>query len=567
MLRSMNSAISGLKVHQLFMDVIGNNIANVNTTGFKGSRTTFQSMLAQTLRGAQAPGNQRAGINPQQVGLGAIIAAVDVVQTQGALTTTSKTTDLAVQGDGMFVVTDGVKKYYTRDGAFDLGADSTLVSSATGMKVLGWSATADASGHVTINTGVPPTGPITIPTGQSATSRVSRTVGFNGNLNGAATERTGSGIVESTAIATAGTIGFPIATTDTITFTYNGQTVTTAGLAAATANSTNLATVATDIAAKMNAALVAAGVVAAGSTPITVTAVDTTGVAHEGTFSFQADKSLSFGNSASTNSQLNTALRNRHSSGLESVSTTMTVYDSLGASHEISVRFDKVNVDAANQPVVDTWKWTLVNLPPDTTIDGTGTNGQGHGYVKFDTGGRFQSVNTLNASNAVAKASQAGVRLNFANGAANGQDVTLDFSQLSQLQGDNTATAYSNDGFPTGTLVGFVIGPDGVVTGSFSNGISQAIGQIALATFANTGGLTQVGQSLYSESPNSGIATVGTPGSGNRGQINAGQLEMSNVDLASQFTDMIRAERGFQANSRIITTSDEMLQDLVNLKR
>src|SRR5262245_41191965 len=135
MLRSMNSAIAGLKNHQAFMDVIGNNIANVNTTAFKGSRVDFQTMLSQTIRGATAPAGGRGGVNAEQVGLGASIASIDVVNTQGALSTTGKSSDLAIQGDGFFVMTDGLQRYYTRDGSFDLASDGTLVSPATGLKV------------------------------------------------------------------------------------------------------------------------------------------------------------------------------------------------------------------------------------------------------------------------------------------------------------------------------------------------------------------------------------------------------------------------------------------------
>src|SRR5919202_86157 len=158
MLRSMNSAIAGLKNHQVFMDVIGNNIANVNTTAFNGSRVTFQTMLSQTIRGATAPGQGRGGINAEQVGLGAAVAGIDVLNTQGALTSTGKVTDLGIQGDGYFVMTDGFRQYYTRDGGFDLSADGTLISPSTGLKVTGWGTTTDASGAVVVDNRVPPPG-------------------------------------------------------------------------------------------------------------------------------------------------------------------------------------------------------------------------------------------------------------------------------------------------------------------------------------------------------------------------------------------------------------------------
>src|SRR6266542_3851767 len=194
MLRSMNSAIAGLKNHQIFMDVIGNNIANVNTTAFKGSRVAFQTMLSQTIRGSVAPGEGRGGINAAQVGLGSSVASIDMLNTQGALNTTGKTTDLAIQGDGYFVMTDGFRQFYTRDGSLDLSADGTIISPATGLKVLGWGTTKDAAGNTTINNRVPPSGALNIPLGQLVTARSSTSISFNGNINGAATNLLGSGI-------------------------------------------------------------------------------------------------------------------------------------------------------------------------------------------------------------------------------------------------------------------------------------------------------------------------------------------------------------------------------------
>ena len=580
MLRSMNSAIAGLKNHQVFMDVIGNNIANVNTTAFKGSRVAFQTMLSQTIRGAVAPGEGRGGINAAQVGLGASVAGIDVLNTQGALSATGKVTDLAVQGDGYFVMSDGFRQYYTRDGAFDLSADGTLISPSTGLKVLGWGTTTDATGAVTVNNRVPPSGALTIPLGQLAGAKSSTAITFNGNLNGAATEIVGSGIVESTV---AGTdtgidpkIGFDIAGTDTITFTYNGTTYTTGGFAASYVQNTDpLTNVAADLEAAMNAAIDA--VQGPGVGDIRVTVGDDTGTAvGEATFQFTGSKALKFGNSPSTNVGLNTALKNRSMTGLQSVLVPTRVFDSLGNKHDVTIRLDKLTTDPTTGPpptaATDLWQWTVTNLDPGMTIN-AGTppvqNGTGTGLLRMGTDGKFLSVNTTDgaATPAITNTSAAEVTFDYANGAASGQKVTFDFTQITQMQDANTVAAVVNDGHEAGSLLGFAIGQDGVITGSYSNGQNQILGQVALATFANAGGLTHVSQNLFVDSPNSGTALIGVAGTASRGTINAGQLEASNVDLAVQFTDMIRAERGFQANSRIITTSDEMLQDLVNLKR
>src|ERR671938_1381685 len=179
MMRSMFSAISGLKNHQTFMDVVGNNIANVNTTGFKQSRVTFQDILSQTLRGASGPQNGRGGVNPEQVGLGVILGGVETVQSQGTLQSTGKVTDMAIQGDGYFVVSDGRQNFYTRDGAFDLGIDGTLLNPASGLKVLGWQA--DPTTGAIDNT-TPPTSMV-IPIGAGMTGKASTSLTATGNLN------------------------------------------------------------------------------------------------------------------------------------------------------------------------------------------------------------------------------------------------------------------------------------------------------------------------------------------------------------------------------------------------
>src|ERR671935_1148588 len=161
MMRSMFSAISGLKNHQIFMDVVGNNIANVNTAGFRQSRVTFHDVLNQTLRAASGPQSGRGGVNPAQVGMGVMISGIDTIQSQGTLQSNRKLTDMAIQGDGYFVMNDGKQDFYSRDGAFDLGIDGTLVNPSSGLHVLGWQAD-PVTGLVNTTT---PAGNVTVPIG------------------------------------------------------------------------------------------------------------------------------------------------------------------------------------------------------------------------------------------------------------------------------------------------------------------------------------------------------------------------------------------------------------------
>ncbi len=569
MLRAMNSAISGLKNHQTMMDVISNNIANVNTTGFKSSRVTFQTLLAQTIRGSIPGAIGSGGQDSIQIGLGMAISGVDKLNTQGVLSNTSKLTDMAISGDGYFIMTDGYRKFYSRDGAFDLDSTGALISPSTGLRVNGWVAETNASGQKVINSAMPPSAPLTIPLGAGVNAKSSSMVSFNGNLNGSSTDLVSSGVVESSTVASA--ISFATTATDALTFTYGGKTYNATISTALTKDASTIADLATAVAAAVNAALTAGG----ETDVVQVTASDSASVSAEGGLVFKAAKSLSFGSSPSSNLELGAALKGRASTGLESMTTSIVAYDTLGMAHELTVKFQKqVPTAAGVAPAVgsNTWKWTVANLDAGTTLKADTVSGQAFGFVSFDPTGKFQSAATSTVAGATAPATLTDltgsrVTLNFANGQAQGQQLLLDFTRMTQLQDGNTVSAVENDGHPTGTLTSFTVGSNGVITGSYSNGVQEALGQIALATFANPSGLSLVSQNLMSESANSGIPQVGVPGAGARGQINGGQLELSNVDLSVQFTDMIRAERGFQANSRIITTSDEMLQDLVNLKR
>ncbi len=412
MMRSMFSAISGLKNHQTFMDVVGNNIANVNTTGFKQSRVTFQDILSQTLRGASGPQGGRGGVNPSQVGLGVLISGVDTVQSQGTLQSTGKLTDMAIQGDGYFVMSDGKQQLYSRDGAFDLGIDGTLVNPASGLHVLGWQA--DPITGV-IDTTVPAAN-ISVPVGAGMTGKGSTTLDLKGNLD-------------------------------------------------------------------------------------------------------------------STTADLGTA------------SVSSTVYDAHGNAIPLTITFTK-----AAAPAVNTWGVAITTSSTDvTTLNNTG-------------GPNI----TLNGTGQVATGGTGGITLTMGNG-ADPVNVAIDFNQLTQLASASDMSS-NTDGASAGSLTTFTVGAAGDITGIYSNGYKQPLGQIALASFSNPSGLMKAGGNLFTASPNSGTASIGIPDSAGRGQIATGFLEGSNVDLAQQFTNMIMAERGFQANSRVITTSDEILQDLVNIK-
>jgi len=421
MLRSMFAAVTGLRSHQAFMDVVGNNIANVNTTGYKSSNVLFEDLLSQQLTGAGAPTGASGGTNPAQVGLGVRLTGVSINFAQGATQLTGRSTDFAIQGDGFFAVDSGGQTAYTRNGSFSLDGNGNLVT-ADGAFVEGWEA--DQNGKVTTNASV---GHLKIPVGQIINPITTSSLKIGGNLPADA-------------------------------------------------------------------------------------AVGTT------------------------------------------VDAGMNVFNSLGTSIPLRAEFTKV-ADAAGSV-----NWQV------SVFDSGNNLVSGPAAVSFDLNGALTSGNVT-----VTQAQLDSIAGTTGTWKAGG--MTLDFGQptdparLSGAGGLNTAAALSQDGSGVGSVIGFSVSEQGLVTGTFSNGRTQAIGQIALATFANPNGLQKDGSSLYSATANSGPAQIGVAGQGGRGTLSGGTLEMSNVDLAAEFTNLIVAERGFQANSRVITTSDQILQDLVNLKQ
>jgi flagellar hook protein FlgE len=398
MLRSLFSGISGLRSHQTMMDVTGNNIANVNTTGFKSSQTVFQDTLSQLLRGAGAPQGGNGGTNPSQVGLGVRLAGVTTNFGQGSAQTTGRSTDLMIQGDGFFVVQNAGEALYTRAGAFSFDTDGRLTTPEGGV-VQGWSA--DAAGVVDTNG---PVGDIVLP------------------------------------------VGAVLAPTQTATATIGGN--------------------------------------------------------------LPADADPG-----------------------DEVPTSIKVYDVEGTEHTMSVTFRK--------QVLPGTGWDLVA--------GTGDAVAG-GPITFSPDGKTPTPASLTYTIGT-------------------QAVQIDVSALTGYAGQTSAAALSQNGSAMGSLQAFTMSPDGTLVGVFSNGLKQPLAQVALSNFNNPAGLEKVGGSMYRTTVNSGTSQLGVAGAGGRGLLSSGTLEMSNVDLAQEFTNLIVAQRGFQANSRVITTSDSILEDLVNLKR
>lgn len=481
MMRSMFSSVSGLKSHQTKMDVIGNNIANVNTVGFKSSRATFQEIFSQTLSSGSAPDSTtgRGGTNPMQVGLGMKVDSISTDMTQGSVQRTESPTDLSIEGEGFFIVRSGNQGSFsfTRAGNFIIDKAGNLVTSS-GKNVYGWLGYKQTDDGYEFNT-EDPIEPINlyeygnenrkIISGKSTTEAV-----LSGNLNAASSAVLGSG---------------------------------------------------------------------QNANPQAVTDADGDGYIDVNGNNIKPDFTV-----------------------------PITVYDSLGNSYKLNVQFWKTYVDTttAGSPKTQ-WYYNIVPEKSNVTAasgasgttGGTGTTNasDAEGYLCFDKDGKLIADNNFKAQLTI------NVTPPAESGAGSFQ-FNLDLSKLTQYADDSSVKPARVDGYAPGTLVTFSIGEDGIITGVYDNGREQPLGMIALATFDNPAGLEKVGTNEYMQTTNSGDFSIAhKPRTDGAGSLLPGTLEMSNVDLASQFTEMIITQRGFQANSRVLTTADEILQELANLKR
>jgi flagellar hook protein FlgE len=696
MMRSLFAGVSGLRNHQTRMDVIGNNIANVNTVAFKASRVTFAEAFAQLLQGASRPPGDQGGINPIQIGLGSKIGSIDQIFSQGNLESTGQSTDLAIQGDGLFVLSDGNRSYYTRAGNFQLDANGRMVSPANGFKVRGINA--DSSGVLSTGSAIED---ISLPFGKKSPARATTNVVLTGNLDARSvpmgtilatqghvyateqsTSNSGAGSdvsgLYANGAANSAVFGMvPDSTTVTVTDGTNSETYTyvkaDTGVGTFDFHSLN------DLVAEINAsfgaggfntlsaaqnnatgaidftALAAIGLTVTSSNPALLKALGAAngnlaaaGTASSDQFSHIAvgtdlltslrdgsGQSLGLtngdtvsidgnkGGTAVTPGSLAVGAGTTYSQLLASVGTTLnlsningaaidttsgvmtitgdggtvnalsginirsaapgatnfnvifdsrpgnyverqtatdithqaaiTVYDSMGTPISLSMTFTK-DPTAPNR-----WLWNA-SVPAPAAITGGGS-----GFVTFDTDGRLETFAYNGGANS----------LQFDPGSGATAPVVLqldsgllgDINGLSQFASASNAVASSQDGYPMGNLQDISVDSRGVITGYFTNGVNQTLAQIAMATFNNPSGLLRAGNNMYAESGNSGSAIVGFSGTSNQSTITPGALESSNVDLSEEFTSMIIAQRGFQANARVITTADEMLQELVNLKR
>ncbi|AWB11104.1 flagellar hook protein FlgE [Thermodesulfobium acidiphilum] len=559
MLRAMSSAVSGLQNNQTAMDVIGNNIANVNTIGFKASTVTFSQMLSQTLSGASAPQNGLGGINPMQIGLGTQIAAISTPFTSSSTENTGVNTDLAIQGNGFFIVNNGSQNFYTRDGSFNVDANGNLVNSA-GLKVQGWQA--DSSGVVN------PSGPVSdlkIPIGQSMPAKQSNNITMTGNLDASqyantSTSSTPYAVTSSGAIYDSLGVSHSVTTVITPTGaqnTWKWRTLTTlpsANVPSKTASSAPIgATQTGNITLSFNGYAIQS--IVGDNVPYNLTIT----VQNGDSPSTIEQKVIN----AINNDQIlkNYFVASNSTTTPGSVNLQSKLVDPTGTygTNWLQITENDGSTGAATGLNGFSYVPTDVGTTPVSNVYAT----SGYGTLTFNSNGSLSNVTTTYPT---PSSSTATLLINPSTGASTPWTPTINFFGMTQYGGSSSLNFASQDGYSSGSLQSYSIDQSGVITGTYSNGLTNAIGQIALANFPNPSGLTSNGSNIYSTSSNSGTAQIGAAGSGGIGTIIPSALEMSNVDLSQQFTNLITTERGYEANARVITTSDQMLQELLSLK-
>lgn len=560
---SMMTGLTGMNANQIRIDTIGDNVANVNTTAFKSSRATFENQLSLMLSGGAGPSGASGGTNPSQIGLGTRLGSIQRNLTGGPVETTGVPTDMAIDGAGFFVVrTPTADQAYTRDGTFKLDANNMLVT-GQGFAVQGYG--------VDENFQILP-GALTdleIPLGALTTARATTRADLDGNLNADGIIATQGSIHTSQAFVD----GAGTAATDATLLTnlydpaspgtplfQEGNTITVAHvskggreLPEATYTVTATSTLG-DFAAFLQNHLGINTDPAVGGTPgVRISTTNPPGAGAlviEGNRGEENTLAMDFSSIRSTNPAFPSPfnLSQQQSANGESVFTSFIGYDSLGT----PIRVDLTMTLESKSNTGSTWRF-YASSPNDTDASpvlGTGT-------VTFDPNGRVTSVenNTVNVTRE-------------GTGAISPVAITLDFSNVTGLTSKVSAMiASTQDGYTSGTLTSFSVGTDGVITGVFSNGLNRTLGQIALATFANPEGLIVGTNSTYLVGPNSGQAMVAAPQTLGSGRVLSGALELSNVDLTREFIGLITATTGFSAAGRIISTSNDLLNELLMIAR
>ena len=551
MANSLITGVSGLTTHQKMIEVVGHNLANLNTTGFKARRAHFSDIFYETVKGGAGGAlGETGGSNPAQIGNGSKLATIGVNFTQGNLEATGAEFDFAIDGEGFFVLDSGQGELFSRAGVFHVDQNGFLVDSATGYHV-------QRTGNIGEATGTEPgfqtsgDDSIQIPLGAIVPGQATTSANLVGNLSpsaGAATSQmllTTGGLTTAAAPATSLTllndldnVTTPFQTGDVINIQgtdHNGTAINSQLAVDGTTTVNDLITAIDTQFADASASLSASG-------QLELTANDT------GSSMLSLNLTSEQANVGQIDLTDQQFVVDQLGQDGESVRGGLEVFDERGDGHLIGVSFERMPDD--------TWTMTADIDPSAGTLSDATVEG-----ITFRPNGSIDIVNGPDSQIAIQFAGQSDPQIiDFGFGDAGS------LSGLTSISGDSNL-ASTQDGYSTGTLVAISVDGSGLIEGIGSNGRRFEVAQVALATFRNPNGLSAEGNNFFAQTISSGDANVGSPASGGRGRINTGQLEASNVDIAVEFTRLIVAQRGFSANARTITVTDEILEELNSLIR
>jgi len=572
---AMFTGLSGLNANARNLDVIGNNIANVNTTAFKSSRMLFATQFSRTFSMGTEPSASFGGTNPGQIGLGVTIAGTQRDFSGGSIAASGDARDLALEGDGFFMVRRGDQTFYTRAGAFRQNELNELVG-VTGERLQGYGIDSD------FNIDDSRVGDITIPVGTLTLAQATENVRFAGNLNsdgavatqGARFDLAAMGLLGSATPPGPGNVLEPTsllreiedASTPGTALFLPGQSIDVqdvhrgSSLVPSASLSITTTTTVQDLIDFLTEALginTATGANPDGFTPGVsldpvagvISVVGNTGSVNDLEINASDVRVVNAAGTAVSTPFAPTRLATADG---ESVRTSFAVFDSLGT--PLTATLSLVLESKTNAGT--TWRY-LAESVDDTDL----SSALGTGIVTFDTSGRLSGAPNFNVQ--IDRQSTGAVTPLVVNVSlsSTSDNVTSLADVTSQI-----AATYQ-DGSPRGTLAAYSVGSDGVITGAFTNGLTRPLGQVVLATFSNNNGLVEVGSNLFTPGPNSGTAQVKSPSTLGAGRIVGGALELSNVDLSQEFINLILASTGYSASSRVITTTDQLMQQLLVLGR
>ncbi len=552
---ALSAAVSGLQAHQKMLDISGNNLANVNTTAFKSSRITFSELLSETIKKASQPTTGIGGTNPQQMGSGVGVSGISPNMTQGNIINTGNPLDMAIEGEGYFVLSDGEQDLYTRAGSFAVDANSNLVDPATGYHIQRIGSEGEVDGFQT-----PGVSDIHVPYDVAMPAKATTEIVISGNLSSDATFATTRTQVISSNVAytynsgTAASETTEIDQLDQYTGTLTSGTISFSGChkggtlysGAAYDLSIDGSTTLGNLITHLNTNVLSGSTASVVNGCIRITD-DTSGFSKtDMTMSYSGDGTLTM----PAYFEISTV------GGEEVKSINITAYDSQGGKHVVSGAF--VRTDIAN-----TWDMVLTSITGN--INQITMDNRRIEDITFDA--------TDSSYSGLGGTDDAELVITFAHDTSNPQTITLNLGTtgrldgLTQFAGNSTAVAREQDGYEAGRLSTVSVNNEGILIGAFSNGIKKNISTLQIALFQNTAGLESVGSGYFIPSANSGEAIATQAMTGGAGTIHGAALEKSNADVATEFVNMIQAQNGFQANARSIRVANDILGELTNLIR